>query len=167
MTLSGARFVELYSKRGPWGAIRHNVRNTPAWARCLYGVALAMVQHDPFVLQSLDESFRSDRQIVITAVRSDSSVFQYASKDLRGDEDMVLLGYLTSPQLRGESPTLLSNKTFVFTLVQRVGLALQHRCRPTGRWSWRQGMVSVTGLQVLNCDTTRRLCGAEQDNSVV
>ena len=50
-------------------------------------------------LQHLDESFRSDRRIVTAAVRRHGESFQYASKHLRGDEDVVLMAMSTPRDL--------------------------------------------------------------------
>ena len=69
VALSGARFVQALQKHKRENGWRQfDMTTIPVWARRLRDVALAMVACDGNALEHLDESLRSDKDIVTAAV---------------------------------------------------------------------------------------------------
>ena len=115
LSLSGARFLQNVT-----------FESIPDWARRLPDVALAVVQRSGDDLGELSD-FQTDRGIVTAAVMTSPSALQYASEDLRKDEDLVMMFCLRQLEcLKHAHPDLLNSKKFILALVQRNGQALQH-----------------------------------------
>jgi Domain of unknown function (DUF4116) len=92
-----------------------------------YWFSLICVGIDGFLLESLNDQYRQDQNIVMTAVNQNGNALQYASNDLKNDKEIVMTavqqdGYA----LRYASNDLKNDKEIVMTAVQQDGYALQY-----------------------------------------
>ena len=98
---------------------------------------LAAVKRDGRALQSADESFKSDMEVVLAAVTQDGSALEFAAIPLKSDKDVVLAA-VTSQQLLRER-SLTARRGY---LDRNYGTALKYTpMRPSSRtrmWCWRR-----------------------------
>ena len=95
-------------------------------------IAIMRVAHDGAALENLKD-YSADKDVVIAAVENQPNAFQFASKELRDDED-VLKAALTSNNFKGyeldffksASDRLKGNREIVLLAVKNEGWILEH-----------------------------------------
>ena len=80
--------------------------------------------------QFADESLKSDREIVMTAIKSDGLVLQFAAEEVKADRGIVLNAvrkkYFLDSALKYCSDVLKADREIVLTAIQADGFSLQY-----------------------------------------
>ena len=95
-------------------------------------IAIMRVANDGAALENLKD-YSADKDVVIAAVKNQPNAFQFASEELRDDED-VLKAALTSNNFKGyeldffqiSSDRLKGNKEIILLAVKIEGWILEH-----------------------------------------
>ena len=74
-------------------------------------VALSAVKSDPRILQFLIPDLRSDREIVLAAVEKDGLALEFADDDLRRDHEIVLAAVTQNPGAVGLASVCCEKET--------------------------------------------------------
>jgi hypothetical protein len=90
-------------------------------------ISLEAVKSNGFELKNVEEQFQNDKEIVIAAIRQNPNALEYASIDLKGDEDIVKPAIFSRGQLLSfVSEKLKNNKKIVLIAVTNDQNALQY-----------------------------------------
>eukprot|EP00971_Amphidinium_carterae_P250940 4981585-Amphidinium_carterae.1 len=103
------------------------LRMTSARERVLEAITQHQWRFDSIPLQEVDEIWRRDKEVVLTAVQQDWRAFQFAAEALKGDCEFVLTAVKKNGfALEYATEALRADREVVLLAVRRNGLALKY-----------------------------------------
>mmetsp|Transcript_23299 Transcript_23299/g.42855 ORF Transcript_23299/g.42855 Transcript_23299/m.42855 type:complete len:231 (+) Transcript_23299:157-849(+) len=89
--------------------------------------ALALVKQHSFLLGSVPEPFKIDREVVLAAVQRSGGALQYAAEELKADREVVLVAVQQSGvALQHATEEVRHDREVVLAAVQQNGVALEY-----------------------------------------